>query len=121
MEEIVTIEMSELDYRLILHIKALRERHDLSQVDLSHKMGLSSGFVGKVELLTAPDKYSIRHLKFLANVFKFKSFSDLLPSKIPANDMIRLTLRITNNFKKDGTASKKKITEVIRIESMDKK
>lgn len=121
MEEIKIIEMSELDYRLILHIKNLRENHNLTQIELSHKMGLSSGFVGKVELLTVPDKYSVRHLKLLADVFKFKNFSEMLPPKVPVNDMIRLTLRITYNTKRDGTLSKKKITEVIKIEALGKK
>ncbi|MEQ7802052.1 helix-turn-helix transcriptional regulator [Pedobacter sp. ASV1-7] len=121
MEEIKTIEMSELDYRLILHIKGLRESRGLSQIELSHRMGLSSGFIGKVELITAPDKYSIRHLKLLADIFKVKNFADLFPSKMPAHDMIRLTLKITNDIKKDGTPSKKKITEVIKIESITKK
>jgi transcriptional regulator with XRE-family HTH domain len=120
MEEIKTIEMSELDYRLILHIKGLRESRGLSQIELSHRMGLSSGFIGKVELLTAPDKYSIRHLKLLADIFKVKNFSDLFPSKMPAHDMIRLTLKISNDLKKDGTPSKKKITEVIKIEAIVK-
>lgn len=115
MEEIIKIEMSELDYRLIRHIKSLRESHNLSQVMLSHHMGLSSGFIGKVELLTAPDKYSIRHLKLLADVFKLKNFADLLPS-IPENDKIILTLKISAQKKKDGTASKKNIIEVIKIE-----
>lgn len=121
MEEIKTIEMAELDYRLILHIKSLREGHGLTQVELSHRMGLSSGFIGKVELLTAPDKYSIRHLKLLADIFKLKNFSDLLPAKIPANDLIRLTLKINNDIKKDGTLSKKKVTTVIKIEPISKK
>ncbi|ETZ19189.1 helix-turn-helix domain-containing protein [Pedobacter sp. V48] len=115
MEEIITIEMSELDYRLILHIKSLREAKNISQVALSHKMGLSSGFIGKVELLTAPDKYSIRHLKLLADIFKFRSFSELLP-KIPENDKIRLTLKVSSQTKKDGSPSKKNFTEVIKIE-----
>lgn len=118
MEEIKTIEISELDYRLILHIKDLREAYGFTQIDLSHRMGLSSGFIGKVELLTAPDKYSIRHLKLLADVFNFKSFADLFPKKVPANDMIKLTFKITNNVKKDGTPSKKRITEVIKIEKI---
>lgn len=117
MEEIIKVEMSELDYRLILHIKSLRESHNLSQVMLSHRMGLSSGFIGKVELLTAPDKYSIRHLKLLADVFNFKTFTDLLPA-VPENDKITLTLKISAQTKKDGTASKKNTIEVIKIESI---
>jgi len=42
----IYIEMSELDYKLILRVKQLREEHGFSQVELSHKMGLSSGFIG---------------------------------------------------------------------------
>lgn len=113
MEEIITITMSELDFELIKHIKTLRVKHKLSQVELSHKMKLSSGFVGKVELLTAADKYSIRHLQLLAKVFDVESLAELFPEVIPENDLITLTLKVTYNKKKDGTASKKKLTEVI--------
>lgn len=120
MEEIVTITMSELDYLLILHIKELRIKHNLSQVDLSHKMKLSSGFIGKVELLTSPDKYSIRHLKLLAEIFGSKNIGEIFPP-LPQNDLVSITLRITNNSKKDGSISKKKITEVINIEPIKNK
>jgi transcriptional regulator with XRE-family HTH domain len=121
MEEIVDITMSELDYLLIMRIKELRDHHNLSQVQLSHKMNLSSGFVGKVELLTAPDKYSIRHLKLLANVFEVKSIGELFPTTLPEHDLIVLTLRVTYNKKKDGSPSKKKLTEVIKIDPVKHK
>jgi len=121
MEEIINITMSELDYELIKRIKELRDQHNLSQVQLSHKMNLSSGFVGKVELLTAPDKYSIRHLKLLANVFKVESIGDLFPIPLPEHDLIVLTLRVTYNQKKDGSQSKKKLTEVIKIDPVKPK
>ena len=115
MEEIVNITMSELDYELIKRVKELRVQHNLSQVQLSHKMNLSSGFIGKVELLTAPDKYSIRHLQLLAKVFDIQSLAELFPREIPHRDLINLTLRVTYNQKKDGSPSKKKLTEVIKI------
>jgi len=79
-------------------------------------MKLSSGFIGKVELLTSPDKYSIRHLKLLADIFESKKIGDIFPDVIPTNDLVVLTVRITNNLKKDGSVSKKKLSEVIKIE-----
>ena len=66
-------------------------------------------------MLTAPDKYNIRHLNILAKVFNFKNLSELYPATLPKNDMIRLKVRITNNLKKDGSPSKKNLTEVVEI------
>jgi len=118
MEELIKITMSGLDYELIRRVKELREAHHLSQVQLSHRMELASGFVGKVELLTAPDKYSIRHLGLLAKAFGLKSLNELFPAVLPKEDLVTLTLRVTYNQKKDGSPSKKKLIEVIEVVSL---
>jgi transcriptional regulator with XRE-family HTH domain len=47
--------LSELDLKIIQQVKLLRDSHELSQRDLSMKMGLSESFVGKVESLSQPD------------------------------------------------------------------
>ncbi|GAA4196151.1 hypothetical protein GCM10022289_01420 [Pedobacter jeongneungensis] len=113
--EIVTIEISHLDYLIIVNVKRLRIEQSLSQVSLTQKMGLSEGFVGKVELFTERAKYSIRHINLLANALNCK-IQDILPLEQPKYDMIKLTLKRANKINKDGTISQKKTTEVISIE-----
>jgi len=113
--EVVTIEISHLDYLIIINVKRLRLARDLSQVTLTQKMGLSEGFVGKVELFTERAKYSIRHIHLLAIALNCKT-QDILPTEQPKFDMIKLTLKRTNKVNKDGSLSQKKTTEVIKIE-----
>ena len=117
--EIVTIEISHLDYLIIVNVKNLRSKLGLSQVSLTQKMGLSEGFVGKVELYTERAKYSIRHIHLLASALNC-TIQDILPLEQPRYDMVILTLRRTNKVNKDGSLSKKKTTEVIKIEPKEK-
>ncbi|SDD70349.1 helix-turn-helix domain-containing protein [Pedobacter soli] len=113
--EIVIIEISQLDYLLIVNIKRKRIEVGLSQVSLTQKMGLSEGFVGKVELFTERAKYSIRHIHLLASALNC-TIQEILPVEQPKYDMVKLTLKRTNKINKDGSVSRKKITEVIKIE-----
>lgn len=113
--EIVIIEISQLDYLLIVNVKRIRIEKGLSQVSLTQKMGLSEGFVGKVELFTERAKYSIRYIHLLASALDC-TIQEILPVEQPKHDMVRLTLKRTNKINKDGSLSQKKITEVIKIE-----
>ncbi|WP_230383734.1 helix-turn-helix domain-containing protein [Pedobacter endophyticus] len=117
--EIVTVEISHLDYLIIVNVKNLRSKLGLSQVSLTQKMGLSEGFVGKVELFTERAKYSIRHINLLASALNC-TIQDILPLEQPKYDMVILTLRRTNKINKDGSLSQKKTTEVIKIEPKEK-
>jgi len=117
--EIVTVEISHLDYLIIVNVKNLRSKLGLSQVSLTQKMGLSEGFVGKVELFTERAKYSIRHINLLARALNC-TIQDILPLEQPKYDMVILTLRRTNKINKDGSLSQKKTTEVIKIEPKEK-
>lgn len=78
-------------------------------------MGLSEGFVGKVEMYTERAKYSIRHIYLLASALNC-NIQDILPLEQPKHDIVRLTLRRSNKINKDGSISRKKSTEVIKIE-----
>lgn len=80
-------------------------------------MGLSEGFVGKVELFNQRAKYSIRHLPLLAKALKCK-MTDLIPSDPPSYDMVRLKVERSLKLKKDGGFSDKKETRVIAIEPL---
>ena len=118
--EIVTIEISHLDYLIIVNVRNLRTKFGLSQVSLTQKMGLSEGFVGKVELYTERAKYSIRHIHLLASALNC-TIQDILPLEQPRYDMVILTLRRTKKVNKDGSLSQKKTTEVIKIEPKEKR
>jgi transcriptional regulator with XRE-family HTH domain len=115
--EISSIEISEMDYLLIIRVKELRQEKGISQVTLTQKMGLSEGFVGKVELFSERAKYNIRHLPLLARALSCK-IADLFPRNSPKHDLVKITFRRTYKLNKDGTTSKKKQTEVLNIEAI---
>lgn len=118
MEHFSTI-ISQLDYKIILKVKVLREKKKLSQRDLSEEMKLSKSFVGKVEALGQPDKYSIRHLNLIAKAFTLKSVAELIPRGIQAHDMIEIIYEKVPKLNKDGSKSKQfeeKIIEIVPIQ-----
>jgi len=113
--EVITIEMSHLDYLIIENVKRLRSERGLSQIVLTQLMGLSEGFIGKVELYTNRTKYNIRHIHLLAKALQC-SIQEILPEKQPEYDIVRLTLKRSNKRNKDGRLSPKKSTEILKIE-----
>lgn len=110
-----SIEISRLDYDIIIIVRELREKRNISQRDLSGLMGLSKSFVGKVEALGQPDKYSIRHLTLIAKALKLKSFKDLLPKEIPTEDIVEIIYEKVPKLNKDGSESKQLEERVIEI------
>lgn len=119
--EIIEKEMSEMDFRLILHVKELREDHGLTQVELSQKMGLASGFVGKVEMFGDSAKYNLRHLPLIAKALGFENVGDVLPKGIVTKDLVKITLEKVPLRKKNGEPSQNKfdykILEVVAVET----
>ncbi|MFC1226653.1 helix-turn-helix domain-containing protein [Pedobacter sp. BG31] len=107
--------ISELDYKIILKVKQLREEKGFSQRDLSEAMKLSKSFVGKVEALGQPDKYSIRHLNLIAKALKLKSVLELIPKGIQEYDMIEITYEKIPKLNKDGSESKQFEERIIEI------
>ncbi|MFC5623280.1 helix-turn-helix domain-containing protein [Algoriphagus winogradskyi] len=118
---IVEQEMSEMDFRLILHVKELREDIGMTQVELSQKMGLASGFVGKVEMFGNSAKYNIRHLPLIAKALGFKNVGEVLPKGIATKDLVRVILEKVPLLKKNGELSKNKfeykMLEVVAVET----
>jgi transcriptional regulator with XRE-family HTH domain len=60
---------TEIELYTIQQSRNLRLKHKISQSELSFKMGLSSGFVGKVESPNTPTKYNLNHLNLLSIIF----------------------------------------------------
>ncbi|WP_268035608.1 helix-turn-helix domain-containing protein [Algoriphagus sp. PAP.12] len=119
--KIVEQEMSEMDFRLILHVKELREDQGITQVELSQKMGLASGFVGKVEMFGNSAKYNIRHLPLIAKALGFKNVGEVLPKGIVRKDLVKIILEKLPLPKKDGELAKNKfeykILDVVAVET----
>ncbi|MAO18957.1 helix-turn-helix transcriptional regulator [Muricauda ruestringensis] len=113
-----SIKISKLDYEIINQVRKLREKKGVSQRDLSELMNLSKSFVGKVEALGQPDKYSIRHLALIAKALKLKSLYELLPKSIPDEDIIEIVYTKVPKINKDGSESKQLEERIIEIWSI---
>jgi len=71
---------SDIEWYVIQKVKEKREERNLTQMQLSIELGLSSGWVGKVESRKIKDKYNLNHLNDLARILKC-SPQDFLPKK----------------------------------------
>lgn len=60
--------------------KRLRIDNNISQAELAFKMGVSTGFIGKVESKTSPTKYNLNHINKLSEIFDVNPQS-FLPDK----------------------------------------
>lgn len=96
-----------VEFEVIEKVKELRKSKGWSQRTLSNKMGFSESFVGKVESLSQPEKYNLRHLIILKKIFSLTTLDDLFPKKLPNDDLIVIKYTKVPKLNKNGTASKK--------------
>jgi transcriptional regulator with XRE-family HTH domain len=71
---------TEIDIFVINKIRERRLELNLSQVDIASELGMSVGFIGKVESRKYPTHYNLKHLNDLAKILKC-SPQDFLPKK----------------------------------------
>lgn len=114
LEKIVEITLPEIDWYVINRVKELRTKKDISQEQLSIRIGRAEGFISKVENLTERAKYNLRHLNLIAKALGVP-LADLLPSKATAHDLLKIKLRRRKRVNKDGTESKRTEVEVVEI------
>lgn len=119
-EEIIEIVMSRLDLYVIDKVKKLREARNISQDNLSVKIGFSEKFVGSVENPRLPARYNISHLNLLAKALEC-SIHEILPAKPFEDDLVKVRIKRTRGINKDGSKSKKIITEIIGIQPTKRK
>ena len=112
--KIIEIEMAEIDWYVINRIKKLRTDMDISQEQLSIRMGFSERFVAKVENLTESTKYNLRHLNIIVKILGV-NFSDLLPPKGTSHDLVKIKARRKRQVNKDGKLSQRTEIEVVEI------
>ena len=71
---------SKIDQYVINKVKERRLEKNISQADLAYELGMSVGFIGKVESSKYPSHYNIKHLNLLAKILEC-SPQDFLPKK----------------------------------------
>jgi hypothetical protein len=71
---------NKVDLYVIDRVKEKRLEKDLSQADLAYELGMSVGFIGKVESPKYTTHYNIKHLNDLAKILKC-SPQDFLPKR----------------------------------------
>lgn len=61
--------LSDIEIYVISVSRRLRIEKGLTQSDLAFKLGVSSGFVGKVESSSSTTKYNLNHIQELSKIF----------------------------------------------------
>src|SRR5688500_5882279 len=92
-KDIIELVIADIDLYIINTVRSFRVQKEISQVQLSQDIGMSDGFVGKVENPRLRDKYNFRHLNLLAKVLGC-SPKDFLPEKSLPQDLVRLKVKM---------------------------
>lgn len=71
---------SKIEQYVINQVKEKRTAQGLSQADIAYELGISVGFIGKIESSKYTSHYNIKHLNDLAKILKC-SPQDFLPKK----------------------------------------
>ena len=72
--------LTEIEKFVIGEVKKLRTERNMSQADLALSIGVSIGFIGKVESLRYNSKYNLSHINNIAKTLNI-SPKDLLPKE----------------------------------------
>lgn len=72
--------LTEIEKFVIGEVKKLRTERNMSQADLALSIGVSIGFIGKVESLRYNSKYNLNHINNIAETLNI-SPKDLLPKE----------------------------------------
>ena len=72
--------LTEIERFVIDRVRKLRIEKKISQADLALSIGVSIGFIGKVESLKYNSKYNLNHINNIAKVLNI-SPKQLLPEK----------------------------------------
>lgn len=71
---------AKIDQFVINMVKEKRLEKNISQAELAYELGISVGFIGKIESTKYPSHYNVKHLNQLAKVLEC-SPQDFLPKK----------------------------------------
>lgn len=71
---------TKIEWYVIDKVKDLRESKNMSQAVIADVIGVSNGFIGKVESKSYTNKYNLNHINSFAKYFKCAP-ADFLPKK----------------------------------------
>jgi len=71
---------SKIDQFVINKVKEKRAEKQISQADLAYELGISVGFIGKIESPKYAAHYNVKHLNQIAKILEC-SPQDFLPKK----------------------------------------
>jgi len=57
-----------IDSFIIAKVKEIRQLKNITQLQLSTKLGYSEGFIGNIENPNRSEKYNVRHLNEIAKI-----------------------------------------------------
>ena len=72
--------LTEIERFVINKVKEFRTEMKVSQAELSFRIGISSGFIGKVESFKYDSKYNLNHINKISKALRI-SPKDLLPKE----------------------------------------
>lgn len=61
---------TKIEIYVIHKAKELRIKQGLSQADLAFMLGVTTGFIGKIESEKSTNKYNLNHINKLSEIFK---------------------------------------------------
>ncbi len=71
---------TDIENYVINKVKLLRIEKGISQSELAYLLGISSGFIGKVESVNSHSKYNLNHINKLSKIFDI-SPKEFLPNQ----------------------------------------
>tara|TARA_B100000378_G_scaffold240444_1_gene208770 strand:+ start:142 stop:579 length:438 start_codon:yes stop_codon:yes gene_type:complete len=98
----IEIIISELDFYLIEKVRELRIKSKpyLDQVTLAQRIGVSEGYIGRIENPKIQSKYNIRMLHRVSKALGLNSYDLLFPTKLLSNDLVKIRLKLKNHAKR---------------------
>ncbi|WP_421823774.1 helix-turn-helix domain-containing protein [Flagellimonas oceanensis] len=91
---ILELIISEFDFWVKENIRIARIKSEIDQVELSHRLGVSEGYIGNIENLKNRAKPNTRMISRIAHALNLESYSDLLPKQVLENDIVRVKLEL---------------------------
>ena len=98
----IEIIISELDFYLIEKVRELRIKSKpyLDQVTLAQRIGVSEGYIGRIENPKIQSKYNIRMLHRVSKALGLNSYDLLFPTKLLSNGLVKIRLKLKKQTKR---------------------
>ncbi|MBW8201177.1 helix-turn-helix domain-containing protein [Flagellimonas abyssi] len=86
--------ISEFDFWIKENIRIARIKSNVDQVQLSHRLGVSEGYIGNIENLKNRAKPNTRMISRIAYALNLNTYQDLFPKQVLKNDVVSIKLEL---------------------------